>query len=131
MSTAPTIDWHQTENEEWFHEPEGQLSVDVIETPKQIIVRSAIAGVSGEDLDITLAHDTLTIRGRRHHEQEHRHGVSHVQECYWGAFSRSIVLPSPVSQDETDAVLQNGILTVMMEKTHGESRVPILDLEDL
>lgn len=131
MTTHPAIDWQHSQSAEWITEPEGQLSVDVVETPHQIIVRSAIAGVSGDDLDITLTHDTLTIRGRRHHEQEYRHGTTHLQECYWGAFSRSIVLPCSVNSEETDAVLQSGILTVILKKTESEAHVPILDLEEL
>jgi HSP20 family protein len=114
----------------WLGEPEGQLSVDVIETPQEIIVRSAIAGVSGADLDITLAHDTLTIRGKRHTHHEEQ-GVIHVQECYWGSFSRSIILPCPVDGESVDAVLQNGILTVTLKKKHHSSHVSVIDLEDL
>jgi len=114
----------------WLGEPEGQLSVDVIETPEEMIIRSAIAGVRSSDLDITLSHDTLTIRGKRHayHEEQ---GVIHVQECYWGSFSRSIILPCPVDADCVDAVLQNGILTITIKKKYDASHVSVIDLEDL
>jgi HSP20 family protein len=118
-------------DEEWFSH-EGQLSVDVVETIDKVIIRSAVAGVQSDDIDITLANDTLTIRGHRHHEIDEEHeGVTHVKECYWGAFSRSIVLPCSVNPDEVDAVLKNGILIVTLKKVNARSRVPVIDLEDL
>jgi len=71
----------------WFSQNEGQLSVDVMETSREIVVKSAIAGVNAEDLDITLHEDTLTIRGSRAEEiSETKRGKIHVQECHWGAF---------------------------------------------
>ncbi len=90
-------DYLELADEDWFSH-EGQLSVDVIETLDKVVIRSAVAGVSADDIDITLAGDTLTIRGQRHHEVDEEHeGVVHVRECYWGAFSRSIVLPCSVN----------------------------------
>jgi HSP20 family protein len=88
----------------WLARQEGQLSVDVVETDREIIVRSAVAGVRSADLDIALTADTLTIRGERALDcQDYEDGVIHLAECYWGTFSRSIVLPHPVKPNEADA----------------------------
>ncbi len=117
---------------EWLSHSEGQLSVDVIETRTNIIVRSAIAGITADDLDISLSEDTLTIRGERQHNCEESKGDEiHIQECHWGAFSRSIILPSNVDPDSVDAVLKRGILTITMTKQDMDKSVPVLDLGDL
>lgn len=123
---------HDFTDASWFLQNEGQLSVDVMETAKEIIVRSAIAGVNAEDLDITLHDDTLTIRGSRAHEiLEMKRGTVHVQECHWGAFSRSIILPSHVDPNSVDALLKKGVLTIRMKKTETDRPISILDLDDL
>lgn len=116
---------------DWISSPEGQLSIDVHETPTEIIVRSAIAGVLSKDLDIAISNDTLTIRGSRHHESKTKKGArTHVQECHWGAFSRSIILPSHVDPNKTKATLKRGVLTITMKKTEIDRRVPVLDIEE-
>ncbi len=122
---------HDILDAEWLSLPEGQLHVDVSETHEQIIIRSAIAGVSADELDITLNDDTLTIRGERHHAQEDRQEEIHVQECHWGSFSRSIILPEPVDEDAVDATLKKGILTIRMYKKDVQKRVNVIDLDDM
>lgn len=117
---------------EWLSHSEGQLSVDVVETDKEIIVRSAIAGVTAEDLEITLSDDTLTVRGKRSHGcQESHTDQIHVQECHWGSFSRSIILPSSVDPDRVEASLKRGILTIRMKKNDMERTIPIFEVDDL
>lgn len=117
---------------QWLSVPEGQLAIDVHETPARIVVRSAIAGVKAKDLEITLTDDTLTIRGSRHHEQKTARGQrTHIEECHWGAFSRSIILPSHVDPARVEATLQRGILTITMKKVEVEKNVPVLDLGDV
>ena len=118
--------------EEWIHQNEGQLLVDVIETQTEVMVRSAIAGVSSEELDISLSEDTLTIRGERsRHCQESEQDTVHVQECHWGAFSRSIILPSHVDPDSAEASLKQGVLTIKMKKAEVEKKISVLEIEDL
>jgi len=115
----------------WLSHAEGQLLVDVVETEDEIIVRSAIAGVAADDLDITLTEDTLTIRGVRHQDlEEAKDGVVHAQECHWGAFSRSILLPHSVNPDSVDALLQKGILTIRMKKDEMNKVVSVFDLDE-
>lgn len=117
---------------DWLSVSEGQLAIDVVETPFQIIVRSAIAGIRVEDLDITLTDDTLTIRGSRHHKvTSHPQERIHVQECHWGSFSRSIILPAPVDSDHAEATFKQGILTITLKKIEVDHHVPVLDLGDL
>jgi len=115
----------------WLAHTEGQLLVDVIETEDEILVRSAIAGVSAEDLDITLSDDTLTIRGERHQDaEEMRHGTVHAQECHWGAFSRSVLLPHHVDPETVDALLVKGVLTIRMKKVDTDKPISVVDLDE-
>jgi HSP20 family protein len=123
---------HSLNVTDWLSSAEGKLSVDVIETADEILVRSAIAGVRANDLDITLSDDTLTIRGVRSHEcEESSHDQIHVQECHWGAFSRTVILPSAIDPDSVDATLQRGILTIRMKKVETDKRIRVLELDDL
>ena len=95
---------------------DGQLSIDVFQTEKDIIVKSTIAGVSVEELDISLHNDMLTIKGMRRQDWEVDPDDFFYQECYWGGFSRSIILPVDVKADEIAATLKNGILTITLPK---------------
>lgn len=120
-----------TPEDAWLPEPEGQLSIDVIETDHEIIIRSAIAGARAEDFDINVTQDTITIRGRRTDgERLPESHVKHLEECYWGSFSRSIVLPCHVRPEEADAIFRNGILTVRLKKAQMPSRISIISLDE-
>lgn len=105
-------------------EEEGQLSVDVMETPEEIVVRSTIAGVQPENLQIQLTPDTLTIRGSRVGEREAPGTRHYASECYWGKFSRSIILPHHVHTDAAKATLSHGLLTIRLPKSAGNLSVP-------
>jgi HSP20 family protein len=113
---------------DWLSFQEGKLSVDVVETEKEIFVRSAIAGVTANDLDINVTEDTITIRGVREHGCVELKGETHVQECHWGSFSRTIILPSRVDPDSVEAVLKRGILSIKMKKLETERTVPIKEI---
>lgn len=104
--------------EEWLNcdYNEGQLSIDVFQTDKNIVVKSTIAGVRPDDLDISLNNDMLTIRGKRQMDEEIADENYLYRECYWGAFSRSIILPQEVKADKIEALLENGVLTVILPK---------------
>lgn len=104
---------------------EGQLAVDCIETPREIIIRSAIAGVEEKDLEIHVNEDLVTIRGERSLDALPPQSTVHYSECFWGAFSRSIVLPCRVKTDEADAVLKNGILTITIPKAYGDVKLSV------
>ncbi len=112
----------------WMPEHEGQLSVDVLEDHQNIYIRSAVAGTNAEDLDITVTHDTVTIRGKRHHFCDHWESATvHLEECFWGTFSRSIVLPSHVRPEAADAVIKNGILTISIPKTESAKELEVFE----
>ncbi len=89
---------------------EAQLSVDVFRHGKDLVIRSTVAGADPEQLDIAFNGDLLTIRGKREMEHAMKEEDWFYRECYWGAFSRSIVLPYDVVPDRAEASLKNGIL---------------------
>lgn len=97
-------------------EEEGQLSVDVYQDKDNIYIKSTIAGVDPNDLDITFDNDMITIRGKRQQDKTIRQEDYFYQECYWGSFSRSIILPVDVDEDRIEATVRNGILTVVLPK---------------
>ena len=97
-------------------EPEGQLTIDVYQTPSEIVIESAVAGVSPDDLDINATTDSVTIRGRRHREKEVKDDDYFYRECYWGRFSRSVILPQEVDPDASSVDFKNGILTIRLPK---------------
>jgi len=110
-----------TDNEpQWLDydapETEGQLAIDVYQTGKQIIIKSTIAGVKPENLQISLHHDLLTIKGTRSAGTEINEQDYLYRECYWGSFSRSIILPTEVDGKKVAAELENGVLTVTLNK---------------
>jgi|WetSurMetagenome_2_1015567.scaffolds.fasta_scaffold466196_1 HSP20 family protein len=104
---------------------EGQLSLDVYETEKNIIIKSTIAGAKPDDIDITIDNDMLTIRGKRHDEYEEENRNYLYQECYWGSFSRSVILPVEVDNKKIDASLENGVLTIILKKNKKSNKVGI------
>lgn len=97
-------------------EPEGQLTIDVYQTPEEIVIESAIAGVKPEDLDVDVSTDSITIRGSRRRDKKVQEEDYLYQECYWGRFSRSVILPQEVDPDNSAVTLKNGILTVRLPK---------------
>jgi HSP20 family protein len=94
----------------------GQLAVDVYETKERLVVKARTAGVNKHDLDVSIADNTLSIRGTLSAGNEEDVENYFVQECYWGEFSRSISLPVPVKEDEIEAVLKDGVLTISFTK---------------
>lgn len=94
----------------------GQLAVDVYQDKDNVVIKSTIAGVRPEDLDITIGGDQVTIRGERHQEQEVAEQDYFYQECYWGAFSRSLALPVEIDVEKAVAELRDGILTITLPK---------------
>ena len=95
---------------------EGQLTVDVYQTPNDIVVESAIAGVRAEDIDVNVTSDSISIRGSRKREKAVRDEDYLYQECYWGRFARSIILPQEVDPENAEVTFKNGILTVHLPK---------------
>jgi HSP20 family protein len=102
--------------EEYSAEPEGQLTIDVYQTPSDIIIESAIAGVRPEDIDINVTNDSITIRGERRRDHQIKDEDYFYQECYWGRFARSVILPQEVDPDSATVSFRNGVLTVRLPK---------------
>lgn len=101
-------------------ETEGQLAIDVFQTKDKIIIKSTIAGVKPEDLKISLHNDSLTIRGFRKTKEEIREEDYLYRECYWGSFSRSIILPFEVDNNKVEAEIESGVLTINLVKSKKE-----------
>jgi HSP20 family protein len=95
---------------------EGQLTIDVYQTESDIVIKSTIAGVKPEDLDVAINNDMVTIKGERKNEEEVPEENYYYQECYWGKFSRSVILPVDVLAEKIEASMKNGILTVRLPK---------------
>ncbi len=106
----------ESKNEVPDSESEGQLTIDVYQTPSDIVVESAIAGVNPDDIDIDVTNDSITIKGSRHRDKEVKDEDYFYQECYWGRFSRSVILPQEVDPESADVKFKNGILTVRLPK---------------
>lgn len=122
----------QTKEEEgWMDNDyeEGQLSVDVYQTADNLIVQSTIAGVKPEDIDISINNDMLTIRGKREINATIKDEDYLYQECYWGNFSRSIILPIEVKAEEIGACLENGVLTITLPKAKSAKQISIKVME--
>lgn len=97
-------------------EEEGQLTVDVYQTPSEIFIKTMVAGVKPDDLDVSITRDTVTIRGRREEEQTVSNTDYFHRELYWGSFSRTIVLPEEIDVEESEAVERYGLLILRLPK---------------
>ncbi len=100
---------------DWF-EPEGQLAVDIYQTKDELIIQSAIAGIKPENLEILIESDIVTIKGRRENSSSLSEKNYFIQECYWGVFSREIILPVEVDPNRVEATMKEGILTIKLPK---------------
>lgn len=107
---APADDWDEEDA------VPGQLAVDVYETKEKLVVKARTAGVNKHDLDVSISDNTLSVRGTLSAGNEDDVENYFVQECYWGEFSRSIALPVPVKEEEIEAVLKDGVLTISFTK---------------
>jgi HSP20 family protein len=97
-------------------EAEGQLTVDVYQNDDNIIVQSTVAGVDSDDLEVNITNESITIHGHRERAEEVEEKDYFYQECFWGKFSRSIILPAEVDPEQSTASLKNGVLIVVMPK---------------
>lgn len=98
----------------------GQLAVDVYETDEKLVVKARTAGVNKEDLDVSISDGILTISGTLSSGDDSDATNWHIQECYWGEFSRTVALPVAVKEDEVEAMLKDGVLTISFGKIKQE-----------
>ncbi|MBH2008041.1 Hsp20/alpha crystallin family protein [Candidatus Saccharibacteria bacterium] len=94
----------------------GQLAVDVYETNDELVIKARTAGVNKDDLDVSISEGILTISGTLSSGDESEANNWHIQECYWGEFSRTLALPLAVKEDEAKAALKDGVLTISFPK---------------
>ena len=105
----------EEEAPDWF-EPEGELAVDVYQTDDEIVIQSTIAVVKPEDLNISIENDTVSISGERKNIVEDKGKNYFYQECFWGAFSREIILPEEVDGGRAEATMKEGVFTLRIPK---------------
>lgn len=107
--------------EKWINQSyDGKLAVDVYQTSHDIIIKSTIAGCSSEDIDISINNQMVTIKGARTPDEDVSEEDYFFRECYWGGFSRSIILPIEVDPTGCEASIQNGILTIRLPKAENQ-----------
>src|SRR6266511_2329793 len=97
----------QQQQEDWLSEYEGQLNIDMYQTKDNVIIKSTIAGVRPEDIDITVANDMVSIKGARRKEESISQEDYFYQECYWGNFSRSVIVPVDIDSESIEADLKD------------------------
>ena len=107
--------------EKWL-ETEGQLAVDVFQTEDDLVIQSTIAGVRGDDLDVAIEGDKVTIRGKREKPTKDEKINYFYQECYWGPFSREIILPVEIDPSRATALFKEGVLIIRMPKIAREKK---------
>lgn len=117
----PTNRSKTVEQEEWVEETEeeGELTVDVYQTPSEVVIQTMVAGVKPEDLNITITREIVTIKGRRERTSDADTNYVH-KELYWGGFARTIMLPAEVESEEAEAIERHGLLTIRLPKTDKE-----------
>jgi HSP20 family protein len=113
----------QTADNEWLN-GEGQLVVDMYQTESDLVIQSAIAGIKVEDLDVVIEDDLVTIKGNRANPLQ-ENGDYFLEECYWGTFSRKLILPVEVDSSRADAAMKDGILTIRIPKINREKKKKI------
>ena len=111
----------------WIEEEEkdGELTVDVYQTPEMIVIKAMIAGVRPEDLDISITRDMVTIEGKRVEQKEVNEEGYVYRELYWGSFARTIVLPAEVDVDMAEAAEKHGLLTIKLPKINKDRQTKL------
>lgn len=95
---------------------EGQLTVDVYQSPTEIVIKTIVAGVRPEDLDISINKETVTIRGKREGDRSIREEDYVFKELYWGSFARTVILPQEIDPEEAEAIEKHGLLIIKLPK---------------
>lgn len=111
---------------EWMEEEEdAQLTVDVYQTPEEIIIQTMVAGVKPEDLQIEISRDMITIKGKREEDRTISEENFFSRELYWGSFSRTILLPEEIDPDQAEATEKHGLLMVKLPKIDKDKKTKI------
>ena len=108
---------------------EGELAIDLYEIPDSLVLQAVIGGMKANDLDISITNDMITIRGERKREESGTIDKFYYEECFWGVFSRSIILPQEVNADKAKATIKNGLLTIILPKLE-KTKKKVLEIEE-
>ncbi|MBP6005768.1 Hsp20/alpha crystallin family protein [Candidatus Saccharibacteria bacterium] len=117
------LDMDESDDQNWIDgddDVEGQLNVDVYQTKTHVVIMAPIAGISPDKLDIAISDDVVTIRGSREEGAQTKGRDYYIQECFWGSFSRSVILPTPAIADKAEAKMENGVVTIKIPKVAQE-----------
>ncbi len=106
-----SLNKNQDQNKKWM-KPEGELAVDVYSTGKEIVVQSAVAGIKPEDINVSAENNMIVIKGERKEPSEDKEKNYSFKECYWGKFSRKIIVSDEIDPSRINASIKSGILTV-------------------
>jgi HSP20 family protein len=116
-----------SEKQNNIFQTEGQLAIDLLQNKEEFVIQAALAGVKGEDLDILVEGDSVIIKGVREKLKSKKNDYQYIlQECYWGPFSREVILPEEIKIDDVEAIFKNGILTIRLPKLQRERRKKVL-----
>ena len=115
----------ENKSKEW-PEAEGELAIDVYQTDSEIVIQSPIAGIKKENIDISIENDIITIRGSREKPEEVEDKNYFIRECYWGSFSREIILPTEGDPSRAEATMKEGVLTLRIPKVDRERKKKII-----
>jgi len=126
-TTSETRNYERDDSQQWMEEEvaEGQLTVDVYQTPDEIVIRSIVAGVRPDDLDISISRDMVTVRGSREEHKEVTEDNYFHKELYWGSFSRTVLLPAEVEVEGASAQEKHGLLTIRLPKIDKEKQTKL------
>lgn len=116
MSQTPlsTDDMHH--EGDWFDDSDGQVAIDVYQTDEAVILKAPLAGVAPSELEVSVTDEVVTIKGTRRDASALARDAYFLQECYWGSFVRSYVLPVAVDADQAQAILKDGMLSITIPK---------------
>jgi len=111
-------DFPETKEENWVNNTpeEGELNVDVYQNQNEIIIKTMVAGVKPEDLDVAISRDMVTLKGKRENERTVADDDYFHRELYWGSFSRTVVLPQEIDVDAAEAIEKHGLLIIRLPK---------------
>jgi len=117
------------DEEGMFEEYEGQLAIDAYQTNDAVVIKAPIAGVKSSDVEIAITDEVVTVKGKRKQEPSVSEADYFCQECYWGSFSRSYIIPVPVDSEKAQAGLKDGILTILIPKQE-KSRTRVIKVTE-
>lgn len=121
---SPKVEWEESAQE-------GELAIDAFETDKEIVIQSPIGGISAKDINIAVEDGMLIIRGKRSRPRLASQNIKYFyQECFWGPFSKRIILPEEIDIKKAKASIKNGVLTLKIPKLKPKIRAQIEVVEE-